>query len=142
MQRIYKFKAPIFYTTKRYYLASLLFLLFSATILSQEKYTISGSVTDATSGEELLGASIWITELGSGAITNEYGFYSITIPKGDYKLNISYVGYTTIIKEITLEEVATATTSNATNLLPSFSSKKLTAMPLLPARPVRPTRCT
>lgn len=85
--------------------ATILFLLFFSTNLqSQEKYTVSGSVTDATSGEELLGASIWITELGTGGITNEYGFYSLTVPEGTYNLNISYIGYTTMIKELSLSE--------------------------------------
>lgn len=94
----------VLYNKKRYYLASLLFFIFSTTLLSQEKYTISGTVTDASNGEELLGASIWISELGTGGITNEYGFYSITIPEGTYNLNISYVGYATVIKQISLTE--------------------------------------
>ncbi len=82
----------------------ILFLSLSSSILSQEKYTISGSVTDASSGEELIGASVWVSELSVGGITNEYGFYSITIPKGSYTLNMSYVGYATTIKEVSLTE--------------------------------------
>jgi hypothetical protein len=71
---------------------------------AQEKYTISGTVTDASSGEELLGASIWVSELEKGGITNEYGFFSITIPEGSYTLNISYIGYSTLVKQVVLVE--------------------------------------
>ena len=104
MQRINCFMMPVFYSKKRYCLASLLFFILSTTLFAQEKYTISGTVTDASSGEELLGASIWVSELGTGGITNEYGFYSITIPEGTYTLNISYVGYATLIKELVLDK--------------------------------------
>ncbi len=69
-------------------------------ILSKPKrqvnnFTISGIVTDASTGETLLGASITVTNTTQGLFTNEYGFYSITLPKGDYLLEISYLGYTT-----------------------------------------------
>ncbi|MBO0593510.1 TonB-dependent receptor [Cellulophaga sp. E16_2] len=79
-------------------------LIISLKGFSQEKYTISGNVTDAVNGEELIGASVWVSELSKGGITNEYGFYSITIPEGDYTLNISYVGYSTSLKELSLIE--------------------------------------
>ncbi len=100
-------KAPksAFYGFNIWY--SLLFILLlthSHLVQAQEKFTISGTVTDASSGEELLGASIWVSELGTGGITNEYGFYSITIPEGTYTLNISYVGYATLIKQLSLTE--------------------------------------
>ncbi|WP_158978505.1 TonB-dependent receptor [Cellulophaga sp. L1A9] len=79
-------------------------LIISLKGFSQEKYTISGNVTDAVNGEELIGASVWVSELSKGGITNEYGFYSITIPEGDYTLKISYVGYSTSLKELSLIE--------------------------------------
>lgn len=81
----------------------LVFILpLSTNVLAQEKYTISGFVTDVSNGEELIGTSVWVSELNTGCITNGYGFYSITIPEGTYTLNISYVGYGTIIKELSL----------------------------------------
>lgn len=104
MQRVHLFTMPKFYNRKRHNLVCLLFFIFSATALAQEKHTISGTITDASNGEELLGASVWVSELGTGGITNEYGFYSITIPEGTYNLNISYVGYATVIKQISLTE--------------------------------------
>ncbi len=89
---------------KWYFITLIFFSILSNVAKAQENYTISGTVTDASNGEELIGASVWISELNKGGTTNEYGFYSITIPQGDYTLNISYVGYTTNIKELYLTE--------------------------------------
>ena len=60
---------------------------------TQNKYTISGYIKDASNGEELIGATIYIAELQKGAMTNVYGFYSITIPEGNYTIQYSYVGF-------------------------------------------------
>ncbi|TXD46518.1 TonB-dependent receptor [Polaribacter sp. IC073] len=81
-----------------------LFFLMSLSILSQEKVTLSGTVYDNSNNETLIGVSIYLSELNAGTTTNEYGFYSITIPKGNYKLQISYLGYTTIIENLELLE--------------------------------------
>ena len=80
----------------------ILFLLFSTLIWGQEKYSISGTVKDQSSGETLFGASVFILDSSIGTTTNEYGFYSITATKGNYKLVISYMGFDDIIKEIDL----------------------------------------
>lgn len=58
-----------------------------------QNYTISGHIKDQKTGEELIGAAIYVEELKTGTITNVYGFYSITLPKGNYTLNFSYMGY-------------------------------------------------
>lgn len=79
-----------------------LFLLLSVVVSAQQKYAISGTVTDASNGETLFGASVFLEGTTSGAITNEYGFYSITAEEGDYNLVVSYVGYATASKKITL----------------------------------------
>lgn len=50
---------------------------------------------DGKSGETLLGANVFIKEIGKGALTNEYGFFSITLPLGNYTVNSSYLGYAT-----------------------------------------------
>lgn len=81
----------------------LLIFLYSISIISQEKYTISGIVSDASNGESLFGASIFLQGENIGGLSNEYGFYSITAPKGTYTLIISYLGYTNVTKEITLD---------------------------------------
>ncbi|KAA6335022.1 hypothetical protein EZS27_016709 [termite gut metagenome] len=70
-------------------------LLFSTTLLlAQSKYTVSGTVKEKSSGETLIGVSITIEgRTGVGVVTNEYGFYSLSLPQGNYTLCISYVGY-------------------------------------------------
>ncbi|MFA5818065.1 MAG: TonB-dependent receptor [Bacteroidales bacterium] len=62
---------------------------------AQTKYTISGYVKDVKTGEELIGANVFIKELipATGASANAYGFYSITIPEGDYTITVQYIGY-------------------------------------------------
>lgn len=83
-------------------------LLFSNLILfSQEKFTLSGTVYDNASNETLIGVSIYFPELSSGTTTNEYGFYSITLPKGNYSLLVSYLGFSTISETINLSEKTT-----------------------------------
>jgi hypothetical protein len=77
-------------------------LLVSFWGFSQQKITISGTLKDHANGEVLLGATILLKGTNFGTTTNEYGFYSLTIPKGKYTLLISYLGYATIQKEITL----------------------------------------
>ena len=54
-----------------------------------------------------IGVSIYFPELNSGTTTNEYGFYSITIPKGTHKIQVNYIGFTTISKSIILSEKTT-----------------------------------
>ncbi len=68
-------------------------LLLSCFVHAQENYTINGTVSDAANGETLFGASVFLKGSTTGVITNEYGFYSLTAPKGNYTLIISYVGF-------------------------------------------------
>jgi hypothetical protein len=66
-----------------------------------ERYTISGTVKDAATGETLLGANVIVVGETKGTTTNEYGFYSLTLPQGNYTLQVSYLGYT--LKEETID---------------------------------------
>jgi hypothetical protein len=59
---------------------------------SKRKFTISGYITDGISGETLIGANIYNTDSKDGTITNEYGFYSLTLPEGTVTLRYSYIG--------------------------------------------------
>ncbi|MEM9921849.1 MAG: TonB-dependent receptor, partial [Bacteroidota bacterium] len=60
----------------------------------QQKYTLSGYVKDASSGETLPGANIYVKDNPvQGASSNNYGFYSLTLPEGTYQLVFSYLGY-------------------------------------------------
>ncbi|QVY65662.1 TonB-dependent receptor [Polaribacter sp. Q13] len=90
-----------------FYLKKLLFvtlLLLSITAFSQERYTISGTVYDDSNNETLIGVSIYFPELNSGTTTNQYGFFSITLPKEIYKIQVSYIGFSTIMETINLKE--------------------------------------
>lgn len=89
----------------RHYLAVLLALFGHFFFLqAQEKYTLSGTVSEAISNETLIGVTIVITELKTGTTTNEYGFYSITLPKGEYRITVSYLGYQDIAETVTLHQ--------------------------------------
>ncbi|GAA0737165.1 TonB-dependent receptor [Gaetbulibacter jejuensis] len=83
-------------------LCLVLFLFTGLWCQAQEQYSISGTIKDLTNGETLLGATVYLKDTNYGATTNEYGFFSLTAPKGSYTLVISYVGYLSVTKEITL----------------------------------------
>ncbi len=61
--------------------------------IPQKKWTLSGYLRDANSGEPLIGATIYSSALKKGAVTNEYGFYSLTLQEGSVELLFSYLGY-------------------------------------------------
>jgi hypothetical protein len=87
---------------KNFYKFLILFIALSSFITAQEKHTFSGTITDSQSNETLIGVNIIFPELQSGTMTNEYGFFSITLPAGTYKVQLSYLGYTTISESIEL----------------------------------------
>ena len=90
--------------SKIIYYSGLLFLFAFNTVFAQEKFTLSGTITDSKSNETLIGVNVVIPELKTGTTTNEYGFYSITIPKGKYTLQVSYLSFQTIEEIITLDK--------------------------------------
>ena len=59
----------------------------------KQQFTISGYVRDETSGEELPGAVVRVKNQSEGTITNPYGYYSMTLPQGQYELEYSYLGF-------------------------------------------------
>ncbi len=79
-----------------------LLILFSISLFSQERFTLSGTITEIASNETLIGVTVAVPSLSTGVVTNEYGFYSITLPKGIYELQISSLGYQDIIQTIDL----------------------------------------
>ncbi|REH01961.1 TonB-dependent receptor [Flavobacterium aquicola] len=130
----------------------LLLLFISLPVFSQQennsepqkqKFTISGTISDANSNETLIGVNVYFPELKLGATTNEYGFYSLTLPKGDYEIEISYVGFESISEKISLtkntkknyslngsgqelQEVVISTEKNTANIRkPEMSVNKL-----------------
>lgn len=87
----------------RYFFFTLILLTAHYT-QAQNKFTINGVVKDASNGETLIGATVYIKELKNGATTNEYGFYSLTLPVGNYTIDFSYVGFELIAQSITLDK--------------------------------------
>lgn len=86
------------------FIGLILVLLFSIASFSQEKFTVSGTISDSSSNETLIGVNVYIPKLNAAVSTNEYGFYSITLPKGNYTLLISYIGYETVSEQLNLTE--------------------------------------
>ena len=82
----------------------ILLLLTSFFGVAQSKFTISGTLKDNANGETLFGATVFLKGTSLGTTTNEYGFYSLTAPEGNYTLVVSYIGYASIEKEIQLSE--------------------------------------
>lgn len=82
----------------------LIILITSTQSFSQNKYTLNGTVSEITSNESLIGVTILFPEINSGTTTNEYGFYSITLPEGSYKTVISYLGFKTITQQVNLNK--------------------------------------
>ena len=60
---------------------------------AQTNHTVSGYVTDAATGETLIGATVWAEALSQGVASNVYGFYTLTLPAGTYAVSVSYLGY-------------------------------------------------
>ena len=68
-------------------------LLSMNTSFSQSNFTISGHVQDSSSGEQLLGATVWCENISIGVAANIYGFYSLTLPAGKHIIMARYIGY-------------------------------------------------
>lgn len=82
----------------------LIILFTTFTSFSQDKFTLSGTIKDSKNNETLIGVNVYIPVLKIGTTTNEYGFYSITVPKGEHQIEISYLGYQTIQQTINLNQ--------------------------------------
>lgn len=95
------------------------FLFITISSFAQDKYTLSGIITDSRNNETIIGVNVYIPEVKAAALTNEYGFYSITLPEGNYTIQVSYIGFQTISKQMTLSE------STKTNFSLSDSSEVL-----------------
>ncbi len=99
-------------TKKHFVIINCFFLLFLGKLFGQsdppktkaEKFTINGYIKEKGSGEHLPMVSIYTVNGKTGTTTNDYGFFSLTLPKGTHELVISYVGYTTLKKKIDLKQ--------------------------------------
>lgn len=90
-----------------------LLVLFNTMLLpAQQRFTVSGTVKEKSSGETLTGATIAVVEKPSvGVVTNEYGFFSLLLPKGNYTLSISFVGRTQELLTVKLDSNVTVNIS-------------------------------
>ena len=92
-------------------------LIFLGSLFAKaQNRTVSGYIEDAASQERLIGVNVFLKGTDFGTSTNTYGFYSLTVPQGDYELIVSYIGYATVRDSIVLE----------TNLQRDFQIKELT----------------
>lgn len=82
----------------------LFFFSFSFLSFAQQKYTLSGTISEASSNETLIGVTIAVPELQTGVTTNEYGFYSITLPEGEYQILVNYLGFKDVVQTISLTQ--------------------------------------
>ncbi|MBO7050924.1 MAG: TonB-dependent receptor [Bacteroidaceae bacterium] len=80
----------------------LLSVLTAICLQAQTKHTVSGYITDKSSKETLIGATVLDLKSSRGAITNEYGFYSLTLPDGPVEIRTGYVGYKPVVIPFTL----------------------------------------
>ncbi len=83
---------------------SALLVLFSIITVHAQKYTLSGYIEDAQTGERLIGANIFSESDLVGTSSNNYGFFSLTLEPGEYNFIFSYVGYQADLKLIKLNE--------------------------------------
>ncbi|HHH49794.1 MAG TPA: TonB-dependent receptor, partial [Saprospiraceae bacterium] len=86
-----------------------------------EVYTISGFIEDSENGERLIGANVYTADYEHGTTSNEYGFFSLTLPAGPTTLNFSYLGYKLLSTQINLEE----NKKLKVNLTPSLTLKEV-----------------
>ncbi len=85
----------------------LFFLILCGNFYAQEKFTISGYVKDAGDGEAIIGAVVYKQGTQISTTTNEYGFYSLTLPAGNHTIITTYLGYVTVNSPIELTQNTT-----------------------------------
>jgi len=79
-------------------------LLLNLSAFSQSKVTLSGYIRDASSGEGLIGATVYVDEIKSGTVTNTYGYYSVSLKPGTYTVTYNFLGFAAQTKTIELIE--------------------------------------
>ncbi|MGD8305381.1 MAG: TonB-dependent receptor [Ignavibacteria bacterium] len=85
---------------RKLYGVILIALLILTSSVYAQRYTISGVVTEAATGEVLIGANVYIPNLAIGAATDANGEYSISVDPGTYDMTCSYIGFDRIDREV------------------------------------------
>ena len=91
----------------KFSLVLLFWVFFPFLLQAQSYYTISGTIKDAKSGEDLIGATVYVRETGKGVVSNTYGFYSMALKPGDYHLIFRFVGYQAVERDLHVEHSLT-----------------------------------
>ena len=86
---------------------TLVLILASFAMFAQEKFTLSGTISEAQSGETMIGVNVLIPSLQTGVVTNQYGFYSITLPKGIHQVTYTNLGFESYSQTIELNAAVT-----------------------------------
>jgi hypothetical protein len=79
-------------------------ILVCSVVVSAQNFRLSGSVNDAQSGESLPHANLIVVGNVSATQANDYGYYSLILPKGKYRIEVSYVGFRTKTVEVLIEK--------------------------------------
>ena len=82
----------------------LCYIFFFPLFVVSQNHTLSGYVKDAKTGEALIGVSIFVEKESKGVSTNVYGYYSISLNAGQYDVKYSYVGYSSVVKNVEFSE--------------------------------------
>lgn len=88
-----------------------LLVIISFGTVAQQKFTLSGTIADASNGEDLSGAVVAIQNTSFAALCNNYGFYSLSIPEGNYQMSVKLLGYETLVVSVELKENKTLNVS-------------------------------
>jgi hypothetical protein len=86
-------------------LSLLFFVLYysSISVMAENQTGITGHIRDAATGEDLIGATIYVSETGTGTTTNVYGYYSLALEPGKYTIRASFMGYEPKNLELNIE---------------------------------------
>ncbi len=83
----------------------LAFFALTGVIRAQSTYVLSGTITDTETGESLAGATVVVEGMpGTGAVSNSYGFYSLTLPAGKHRFSVRFIGYETLRVQMDIQE--------------------------------------
>lgn len=103
--RLAKVMEIILYPSESIMFAFIIFLIISTLqAYSQNGVTLRLYVKEALKGETMISVTIYIAELETGVVTNTYGFYSITLPAGKYKVEYRCIRYKAIIRDFDLTD--------------------------------------
>jgi hypothetical protein len=87
----------------KFFISCIIVILMVLTVNAQIKHTISGTVTDEN-GELLIGVNVYNSVKDAGTVTNEYGFYSLTLPEGPHEIIFSSIGYNVYKEDLNLDK--------------------------------------